>query len=51
LTEPDDVAGAIAVLEELHWLRAIEVPPTSKGGRRTTSYLINPGAVTAEARA
>jgi Protein of unknown function (DUF3987) len=51
LTEPDDVAGAIAVLEELHWLRAVEVPPTSKGGRRTTNYLINPGAVTAEVRA
>jgi len=45
LTETDDVDAAIAVLEELHWLRAVEVTPTAKGGRRTTNYFVNPGVM------
>jgi putative DNA primase/helicase len=43
LTDPADVEAALAVLEELHWLRAVAVRPTAKGGRRTTMYLVNPG--------
>jgi len=42
LTEADEVAAAIAVLEEHHWLRAVEVPTTEKGGRRTVKYAVNP---------
>ena len=33
LTEREDVDAAFDVLEDLHWLRSIEVPPTVKGGR------------------
>jgi hypothetical protein len=42
LQDPEEVAAAIAVLEEMHWLRPVEVPPTAKGGRRTVTYWINP---------
>ena len=48
LTEPEEVAAALAVLEELHWVRAEEVPPTAKGGRRTIAYHINPAIWTAD---
>ncbi len=43
LTERDDVDAALDLLEELHWLRSVDVPTTAKGGRRTTAYYINPG--------
>lgn len=45
LTDPQEVKDAIAVLEEMHWLRAVEVPPTGKGGRRTVTYWINPAVL------
>lgn len=45
LSTTDEIAGAIDLLEELHWLQRESVPSTSKGGRPTTQYHINPAVV------
>jgi hypothetical protein len=36
------VESALARLEELHWIRRIEIKPGPKGGAPTDEYLINP---------
>lgn len=45
LSEPDEVTGALDVLEERHWLRRVERPPTVRGGRPTVEYEISPKAL------
>ena len=45
LSEPDQVAGALDVLEERHWLRRVERPATVKGGRPTIEFEISPRAL------
>jgi len=42
LTEKEDVADSLELLEEYGWVRAVEVPTTVKGGRPTTTYITNP---------
>ena len=42
LTDAEEVHAGLALLEELHWIRATDVPPSGKGGRPTVEYEINP---------
>ncbi|AHE57325.1 YfjI family protein [Sphingomonas sanxanigenens] len=42
LTDKLEVGDVLDLLEETRWLRAIEVPTTSSGGRPTTTYIANP---------
>jgi hypothetical protein len=44
LTARDEIAGALGLLESLHWVRPEHVPATTRGGRSTTRYHINPAA-------
>jgi len=46
LTAAEDIASAIDMLEELHWLRPESVPATARGGRPTTQYHVNPAVGT-----
>ena len=41
------VVAALARLEEAHWVRGIEKPAGSQGGRPTVYYLINPAVAAA----
>ncbi|MEX2222780.1 MAG: YfjI family protein [Candidatus Rokuibacteriota bacterium] len=45
LTEPDEVTGALDVLEEYRWVRRVERPSTTRGGRPTVEHEINPKAL------
>ncbi len=42
LSTPEDVSAGLDVLEDLHWVRRVELTPTRTGGRRTVEYHINP---------
>jgi putative DNA primase/helicase len=42
LTTIEEVTAACHVLEDLHWLQAVEKLPTVRGGARTTEYVIHP---------
>jgi putative DNA primase/helicase len=42
LTKREEVVAACNVLEELHWIRAMEKLPTERGGAPTTEYTIHP---------
>jgi ferric-dicitrate binding protein FerR (iron transport regulator) len=42
LSTTEETFAGLDILEELHWLRREDVPPTAKGGRSTARYHINP---------
>ncbi len=42
LTDHEQVDGALAYLCDLNWIRSIEMPKSSKGGRPSEVYEINP---------
>jgi putative DNA primase/helicase len=46
LSTADEIAGAIDLLEELHWLRRESMPSTARGGRPTTQFHVNPAVAT-----
>jgi hypothetical protein len=46
LTEMEDILGALAQLELLHWIRAEAVGATKDGGRPTVRYHVNPAVPT-----
>jgi putative DNA primase/helicase len=45
LGAPDAVHSAASLLCDLHYLRRIDTTPGNKGGRPSTTYLINPAAL------
>jgi hypothetical protein len=42
LTTPDEAERALAILEGAGWVRAVDLQPGQKGGRRTVAYDVNP---------
>ena len=42
LSSPDEVSAGIDLLEDLGWVRRVDLPPSRTGGRRTVEYHINP---------
>ena len=48
LASPEEVYGALEVLEEAAWVRRREIPTTTSGGRPSTLFDINPKVLTLE---
>jgi putative DNA primase/helicase len=48
LSDMEAIDLALDLLEELYWVRRVDVPATVKGGRPTAEYLVNPTVTATE---